>query len=156
MDSAQTNLVIAAAIDLEMGAHHLYHYFAEIYPEDRTFWSDLQIEERNHASLLRAAQDGFTRHGILPDGILAESLEAMQEANRVISQTILECKQSAPTRKEACQLAIRLEELAGELHFNRFMSKAPESSLEEVFQQLNKDDKNHVERIREYMDWIED
>ena len=56
-----------------------------------------------------------------------------------------------PSREEAFNTALRVEKSAGEIHFQRAMAKEADSDIMELFQQLNKDDMDHADRIRAYM-----
>ena len=51
-------------------------------------------------------------------------------------------------------LAILLENEAGESHYSMFMDKDAEDTIESVFQQLNRKDKDHEKRIFEYLQSI--
>jgi hypothetical protein len=44
-----------------------------------------------------------------------------------------------------------IEKSAGELHYQLAMEKSPTSSIMKIFQGLNKDCKNHTNRILAYM-----
>jgi len=61
-------------------------------------------------------------------------------------------KNSSPSREEAFNLALRIENSVYELHYQGFMEKKTDSQLEEIFIQLNNGDKDHAERILNYME----
>jgi len=152
MDAKHITNLLELSIELELGVGALYELFAELYQEDRAFWSQLHVEEKSHATLLRAALDSFTKRGILPDNLLTTSLGDLQNTSKKVATLIDQCKATPPSRREAFHLAINLENESGEQHYNHFMAKKPESMLEEVFQQLNRQDKDHKERIETYFD----
>lgn len=56
-----------------------------------------------------------------------------------------------PEDAEAFNIALNIENSAGEIHFEKFMNKETELKIDHIFQQLNKDDKDHANRISSYM-----
>jgi hypothetical protein len=151
MNKKQDNL-IEEAIKLELNVAELYNVAHEANPEDASFWWKLYLEEKNHASLIRSARDSFSQHDKFPKDLITCSVDELKEANAEINDLIEEYKQNPPSRREACESAIRIEKMAGESHYSKFMNKVPETPIEAVFQQLNKDDKDHELRIKEYLE----
>lgn len=149
-DNEYIEKLLTACIELEMGVGRLYRLFSALFSEDREFWSQLYLEEKHHASLLRAALDSYTKREILPQGLVPASLEDLVQSNIKIGTVLEECKAIAPSRMDAFQIAIDLENESGEQHYNMFMGQAPDTSVEDVFQKLNQDDKDHEARIRSY------
>jgi rubrerythrin len=144
--------IIEESIQLELNVAELYRIFQEGFPEDAGFWQELHREEKSHASLLRTARDSFIKRGNFPSNLVADSLETLKASNAVVERLARKYAQALPSRREACETAIQVEESAGESHYLDFMEKAPGNSLDTVFQLLNRDDKNHAMRIREYLD----
>jgi rubrerythrin len=142
--------LLTACIELEVDVGRLYRLFSELFCEDREFWSQLYLEEKHHASLLRAALDSYTKRNILPLGLVPASLDDLVQSNMKIRTLLEECKTIAPSRMDAFRIAIDLEKESGEQHYNMFMGQVPDTMVEEVFQKLNQDDKNHEARIRSY------
>ena len=56
-----------------------------------------------------------------------------------------------PSREDAFNLALKLAQSAGEIHFQQFMEKSSGSKLDLIFKRLNGDDKDHAMRILSYM-----
>lgn len=140
------------SIELELGAARLYTFFHDLFPEDEDFWWQLAIEERNHAALLRNEKKTLPSHGEnLPEDLLAEDLEALRSANRKLADLLERYKASAPSRQEAFQTALTLENSVGEAHFQEFMNRKSCSLPDELLRQLNQEDKDHERRIRNYM-----
>ncbi len=144
--------LLELSIEVELGVAAMYQLFSELHPDDGEFWAQLRLEEKSHATLLRAALDSFTNRGLLPYKILATSVEGLHETNKRIEVLVDRCKASPPSRHDAFALALVLENESGEHHYNHFMEKEPENTIEEVFQQLNREDKDHEKRIRAYFD----
>lgn len=143
--------LLEAAIALELNVSGLYGCYANAFGMDRDFWWKLSIEEKNHAALLRSGQL-FVKNEIFPKEILCRNLEELESANREIKRLVQQFQSEPPSREEALRTALRLEESAGELHFQDSMENAPVSKVLEIFQKLNAADKGHAQRIREYME----
>ena len=139
--------LLEEAISLELNVSRLYKKFFDC-DEDSEFWWRLMLEEKNHAALLKTGKDYFLK--MLPSEILPESLNELVEANKTIKELI--DSKDTPSRAEKFKIALKLEESAGEIHFQNAMQKETSEKVLSLFQKLNEDDKDHAERIRQYMD----
>lgn len=139
------------AILLEMNAAQLYDIFRWEFPEDAFFWAKLSIEERNHAALLEAGRDHFSPLDCFPRDLLVPSVDEFIEVNEKISRLIQQYNENPPSREEAFNCALLLEKSNGELHFQQFMANKKGDPLDSLFQKLNMDNKDHAERILDYM-----
>lgn len=140
--------LIEESINLELNVAELYKAFSAVYSEASDFWWQLHLEEKSHAALIRAGRDSFMKRGKFPRDLIASSIEALKTSNAKVESLIASCKTSPPDHHEACRSAIELENESGEMHYTMFMKKNADDSLETVFQQLNRNDKDHEERIR--------
>lgn len=148
---ADLNNMLEASIELELQVAKLYLLFYHKLPQDSDFWWNLMLEEQNHAALLRSIKDVFVPRGSIPDNLLAESLDSIVQSCTALQRWHHHYSTSLPTRAQALNLALEIEHSAAELHFQRFMDKTPDSRVEDVFQQLNAEDKDHVQRLIDYM-----
>lgn len=139
---------IDEAIKLELNMARLYNVFAEHVDEDASFWNQLESEERNHAILLKTGKD-FVKFDRFPETILPDQLALLKESNKFVDQC-MEDFMDNKDRRLAFDLAIKLENLAGEAHFQKFMDSVARDSLTTIFQKLNQADKDHAARILEY------
>jgi rubrerythrin len=144
--------LIEQSIRLELNAAAIYHVFFEAHPEDAEFWWRLYLEEKNHAALIRSAKESFAKIDKFPLELISGSLEVLKMDNARLEALLEKFKQAPPNRREAFQVAIELENTAGELHYLQFMEKKAQNSIESVFQHLNQEDKNHAARIQAYYD----
>ena len=151
MKEGLTHLV-EESIQIELNVAELYMLFKAVFPEDADFWWRLALEEKNHAALVRSIKESFLPVGVLPDKLLSSSLQELRKVNAKILDLIVKFRNSPPSRGESFRIAFELEESAAEIHFQEFMENAPSSTIEEMFQKLNKDDKDHAARIRSYME----
>jgi len=136
------------AIELELNMSKLYSLFSEYIDEDRAFWYRIAIEEKNHAALLRTGKD-FVRLNKFPSGLLPENPEMLKRSVQKVRDAI-DTFISNPNRILAFNLALEIENSAGEIHFQHFMEKDATDNLRDIFQKLNQADKDHAQRIHNY------
>ena len=143
--------LIKESIDLELNIAELYLVFHNLFPEDLAFWWNLTVEEENHAALLRSGKELFLPRNKFPRDLVHGFLQDLINKNRELNSLIEECDRNPPSREEAFNIALSIENSMSELHFQRFMDREPSSRMEEIFQKLNQDNKNHAEKISSYM-----
>ena len=139
------------SIQLELNVAELYKMFGAAFSYDSFFWKRLAIEEENHASLLQAGKDRFEPLGKFPIEMISPSIQELKFVNSEIQDIVKKYQDTIPSREDAFNIALKLEQSAGELHFQQFMEKESESEIDKIFQRLNRDDKDHAEKLREYM-----
>jgi ferritin len=138
------------AMELEYNISKLYMIFRDSCPEDAEFWWKLVIEESNHAALIKSGRDYFMPEGVFPYEIFP-SMDDLQEANKELRSLLKKYATHPPAREIALNIALKTEMSAGEIHFQRAMTKSTDSEIMQLFQKLNQDDKDHAKRIRVYM-----
>jgi len=136
------------AIELELNMSKLYGLFSDYFDEDRAFWYRIAIEEKNHAALLKTGKD-FIRFDKFPSGLLPEYPEVLKKSIQKIRDA-MDTFIKNPDRELAFNLALEIEESAGEIHFQQFMEKDAKDSISDIFQKLNQADKDHAQRINTY------
>lgn len=156
MDKNITSL-FNEAIDLELNVANLYMFFYNKFPEDSDFWWKIMLEEKNHASLLKVGKEMLLSSiKSIPIEFSPPSIDQLIEANNKITSLLNEYKKRPPTRKAAFEIAIELENSAGEIHFQRSIdSDSTEIQVLDIFKKLNRDDKDHAKRILDYMHKID-
>lgn len=142
--------LIDESVALELLASDLYRLYAELFPYDAPFWRKLSLEEKNHASLIKSARM-YLDLDILPEDVLFDKTASILEAAGEIRKFMEGSRGNSPSLEEACRFALRIEESAVELHYQKLMEKESESIVVNIFQKLGGDDKDHAERIRGYM-----
>lgn len=147
----ELSFLLEEFIKLENNTAALYSIFSNTFPEDANFWWELAIEEKHHASLLRSGKDKFASKGLFPTKLISSSLESLEVANKRLAALIEKYGVIPPSREAAFSIATKLEQSAGERDFQEFMDKTSESKIDKIFQKLNYDEKDHVTRLRSYM-----
>ncbi|NTV91910.1 MAG: rubrerythrin family protein [Chlorobiaceae bacterium] len=139
------------SIKLELNLAKLYTVFNDQFPEDEDFWFQLAMEERGHAALLQQEKKQPHPVDFFPENLLAEDLQSLIDANARILGYITAFAENMPSRKTAFSTALELENSAGEAHFQHFLDSPNHSLSATIFKQLNMEDRDHAERIEEYM-----
>lgn len=147
----ELSLLFEESIKLELNAAGLYLAFCDAFPDDASFWKQLAEEERNHAALLQAGKDHFAPMGYFPEDLLSPSIRELKAANEAVAVLARKCLETPPSREDAFNAALKLEQSAGEIHFQHFMERKTSSKIDNIFQQLNDDDRDHVARLQAYM-----
>ncbi len=137
------------AISIELNLSELYYFFYEIFPEDKDFWWKIASEEVNHASLLKSTLV-YSNIGMFPEEILMKNISEYEELNDKILFLFNKYKREHPDRKEAFEIAIDIENSSYEKHFQEVMTGKSNSKVIEILQELNKSDKDHLERLKSY------
>ena len=143
---------IDMAIELELGAARLYNLFAQHCSEDFKFWIQLEMEEKNHAALLKAGK-AFAGVNKFPSSMIPENLTQMRESLRQIENGEKKFLEN-PTRSRAFDIAFEIENSAVEMHYQQYMEAESDDDLAEIFKKLNRADSHHAERIKDYRDSI--
>ena len=112
---------------------------------------ETRFRRKNHADLIVIGRGTSLVKPEFPVELLAPSVDILYEANNKLILMLKECKKQRPSREKTFHIALEIEQLAGELHFQLAMEKPLTSTIMEIFQKMNKDDKEHADRIRAYM-----
>ena len=143
--------IIEESINIELNVGEVYSLFHQLFPDDVEFWWKLVEEEKNHATLIQRGQEHFEPIDMFPHNLLHRNLQDLKDTNSKLHSLIENIKNAPPSRSEAFNIALEIENSAGELHFQKFMSGDASSVIDEIFKRLNEEDKEHVTRIRYYM-----
>lgn len=140
--------LIDEAIELEMNVGKLYSLFGRRCAKDRTFWLQIEIEEYNHAALLRASKE-FVAYSKFPLDLIPRHQEQIRQSIQKVIESYNRFE-SNPDRFEAFSIAYELENSAGELHYQQFMESSKQDSITSTFKKLNQADTDHAKRILAY------
>lgn len=144
--------LIEESTQMELNVAQVYLGFHHRFSEDANFWWKIAIEEENHAALLLSGKRYFLDAGMFPSELVETSLATLKSLNNELERMISEEGESPLSRTAAFNLALRLEESAGEIHFQHAMHETEHpSEAIKLFQSLNEADVDHADRIRSYM-----
>ncbi len=150
MDKKLSQL-IDESIKLELNVADIYTIFFNTFPADSKFWQQLDLEEREHADLIKSGKSIFLLPHQFPSELLAPSVQMLCETNNKLISLFKKYNGKPPSRESAFNIALDIEKSPGELQFQQAMEKSPTSSVIEVLQVLNKNCKDHADRILAYM-----
>lgn len=144
--------LIEEATRLELNVAKVYLGFHRRFAEDADFWWKIAIEEENHAALLLSGELYFMDAGMFPVELVCTSLATLIDLNNELECMLVHESDEPLSRAAAFNLAITLEESAGEIHFQHAMHETEHPSKAiKLFQSLNEADVDHADRIRNYM-----
>jgi hypothetical protein len=138
----------------------LYLIFHRAFSEHEDFWWQLALEEKNHAGLIKTAKQHYPPTTTFPFGLISSDLEKLKYVNTKIASLVKKYHSNPPSEEEAFNVALELEKSAGEIHYQTFMDKEIDVTLinkwqyyeiNKVFKTLNRNDKDHADRILTYM-----
>ncbi len=139
-------------IEIELNVADLYLMFHKLFPPDADFWWQLVLEEKNHAALIKSIKNISQQLGGFPHSLFTSPLKDVKATNKKIISIIIKYKVKSPSRDEAFNTALELEQSAGELHYQKFMVENLSIGINKILKDLNADDKDHANRIRSYME----
>ena len=150
--SHDADSLIEESINLELNIGDLYLLFYNLFPDDQEIWGRLTLEEKDHASILQVSKEYFKLADIFPSDLFHSSLQNLNHMNIELLALMEQYKKTPPSREDAFNTALRLENSAGELEFQRFMDEETNSTTYNTFKKLNKFNKKHTSLIRSYME----
>lgn len=152
--NSEYRLIVKESIDIELTVAEIYLIFYHEFPEDACFWWQIALEEKNHAALIRSLLDMSEQLDIPPGEMFSTSVSELRETNAMLSSIVDEYREKLPDRTGAFNTALGIEDSAGELHYQEFMAGDEDRhpQISKIFRRLNKEDKDHAVRIRNYME----
>ena len=146
-----TEKFIDEAIKLEINMYKIYTLFQELFPEDSDFWKKLASEEINHAETIRKIKPFICLDKEMSNKFDSEYMESIQNENEKMQKIIDEFEKDS-TRSNAFKIALELENNAIEIHYQTYLVNAKKDSyVANVFKGLTGDDKNHAQRVQNYI-----
>ena len=137
------------AIKVELNASKIYAIFSQKFPEDKSFWWSLSLEEINHASLIES-EKLFYEVNVFPDELFSVDLEELIKLNDSL-HIIMEQFKDNISLENAFKIALEIENSAMELNYQKLAESASSDRAVNLFQELNRADKDHAKRISDYM-----
>lgn len=138
-------------IKLELNVADVYKVFYNTFPEDAELWLRLVREEESHADLIQSMRSTFLLSRQIPSDLLASSKEMLEKTNNRLISILKKYSKKPPLREAAFKVALDIERSAGEFNFQLATEKSPDSGIMKIFQELNKDCRDHTKKIITYM-----
>jgi len=138
-------------IKLELNVADVYKVFLNTFPEDSELWLRLIQEEEKHADLIQSMRSTFLLPRQFPSDLLASSRQMLAKTNNRLVSILKKYRKKPPLRESAFKVALDIERSAGEFNFQLATEKLPDSGIMKIFQELNRDCRNHTKKINTYM-----
>jgi len=142
-----TKDVLEVCKGVELACAKLYHYFADLFKNDREsllLWLNAAMEEENHARLFALVDK--LRHDDIIEPIqidLAEAEVTLQQVRSLVRKV----KKNPPSMEEALRLAMELK-----ANLDAFMMENvitfSHKSFEKLFQPITNSDNKHLEALQ--------
>lgn len=147
--------ILDESVDLEYTISLLYFLFSQTFPQTSLFWGRLWIEEQDHANLLKTCCDMIDKNDVDTRDIVWPDLEKVKSIDQRIRELIVQYEKKPPPLQEALSTALQIEQAAEEYQI-RVTEESPlpqdHSEALEIVRKLNSDERNHAQRIGEYME----
>jgi len=137
-------------IKLELNVADVYKVFLNTFPEDSELWLKLIQEEEKHADLIQSMRSTFLLPRQFPSDLLASSRQMLSKTNTRLISILKKYRKKLPLRESAFKVALEIERSAGEFNFQLATEKLPDSGIMKIFQELNRDCRNHTKKINTY------
>ncbi len=137
------------AIKMEINTAELYLLFSQTFPTDKLLWWTLNLEEINHASLLESEKLFYTVNAF-PNELFSDDFDELVKLNDSFALKIEEFKKNL-TRETAFTIALDIENSGIERNFQLLIENSTSNRAINLFKKLNRADKNHAKRIKDYM-----
>ena len=134
--------------EVELACAELYHYFAEVFKDDRNIfllWLKTAMEEENHARLF--ALVAKLRRSNIVESIRIDLVDA-EVALLFVRSVIDRVKKKPPTLAEALAMAIDLEKKLDGFMMGNVIGFA-DSTYEKSFLAITNADNKHLESLQE-------
>jgi hypothetical protein len=154
MSALDKNLILEfldRASSLELVMANMYTLFEKSFTEDSDFWKQLAQEELSHAALLKTATSNPEMSKQLAHDVSNDLLQEVVKAKEWATSLLIKFSEVKPDRLTAFNTAVEAEKTAGELHFQRIMTKESDSWFIKVLRELNEYDRDHLRRINLYI-----
>jgi hypothetical protein len=154
MSALDENLILEfldQASSLELILANMYNLFEKSFTEDSDFWKQLAEEELSHAALLKSAMSNPEMSKQLTPDAANDLLQAVVKDKEWATSLLIKFSDVKPDRLTAFNTAVEAEKTAGELHFQKIMTKESDSWFIKMLRELNEYDRDHLRRINWYM-----
>ena len=147
MDDVSEKIVMASRLESRIG--DLYLEFSRRFTEDRDFWWQLSLEEKNHASILESGRASFVPINAFPEKLIPPDLSELSEMEHQLDAIFEEL--SNYSRETAFEKALELEKWTVEFYYQQAMDEKQPDPYLSNFQLLNRESGNHIKRIHTYL-----
>jgi len=142
---------LAQLIAIEEGMERLYRLFCSKFPEHREFFSQLADEEQRHAGVLKELLTLPAQEIAQAINLISRRVDEFEQVNQLLAREHRGFEELPKTVIEGLELAFKLEESAGELHYQFVVTTEVKNRALEKIRGLTGADRDHAQRVRSYL-----
>jgi len=135
---------------VEEAVASIYSKFADLFPENRSFWEDLYRDELEHSFWLSDATQ-TEAIDLLPSKDLLPSMDIIDRTIAFARGKSMHIKTNPVTLEEALRIALQLEESMVETFTNEMTANLFASDYESLSQKIIAAEKRHINKIEDMM-----
>jgi len=142
--------IIKGCFVMEQTVSSIYSYFMQLFPDEKLFWTDLYLDEIDHASwLTKASYTGMI--DLLPSRELIPALELVDSSVRFAEERKKEIRSKALSFEDALNMALKLEETMVETFANELIANVLSVDYESLSDRIIISEKAHISKIEDMM-----
>jgi len=149
--SDQTIRMLEKYSEHELKVSELYTLYSDLFPEDRSFWFNMALEEKNHASLIKSSTL-YVKLGMLPKQMIYDCIENAENTIVEMSGRIEQYLALTPPKCEAYRFALLVERSPCEAHFKDAMLTPSDDKVMQILQKICRMDAFHFTRVDSMME----
>jgi len=135
---------------LENTVARLYLMYSGVFKEYQTFWLDLYIEEKLHATIFNVFIQDEISIDTFPVQMVDKNIDSLKQNILVLNTAIDTYKKEPPSLSTACEFALEIELMVTERLFQEAITSEKPDSVLFLLQRINKDSHDHHRRISEF------
>jgi len=147
--------ILQTCIDIEERVGEIYQllvHHPDANDELRKIWQEMADDEMRHADRIRLVRDQFEIAGVLECGL---SREGVQELLDRAGEILLDVQEGSLSLDEAIYTSVELEDTFLKAHLG-FSESGNQPDLQTMFKDLAEEDRVHTERLKSYLDRMND
>ena len=135
---------------MEQTVSSIYSYFIQLFPDEKLFWTDLYLDEIDHATwLTKASYTGMI--DLLPSTDLIPALELVDSSVRFAEKRKKEILSRPLPFEDALNIALKLEETMVETFTNELIANVLSVDYESLSDRIIISEKAHISKIEDMM-----
>ncbi|KAB0669652.1 hypothetical protein F6V30_12690 [Oryzomonas sagensis] len=142
-------LIFKICARIEAQTAELYHYYSELFRENRDaaqLWHKTALEEENHLRQFELA-DRLYRN---VDFVVAIDPERAERVCHKLGMLVSHVRQQPPDLETALSRAIEMEEALADLHMESVVRFA-DDSIQKIFRAMMRFDQEHVQLLKKFL-----
>ncbi len=141
---------IDGCIAVEETVASIYRTFMDLFPDEKAFWEDLQVDELEHSFWLSDLNNAESID-LLPSEDMLPSMELINKTLVFVKRKKSQIRLNPLTFEKALEIAHQIEELMVETFANEFTANLISPDYNSLTNKLIAAEKLHVNKIEDMM-----